>query len=72
MNTMRTIGFGIIGCGLMGRELASAMARWLHLLDIDVRPELVAVCDPNELQPGHAGRVGKQFLEVKPSTVVRG
>lgn len=45
---MKTIGFGIIGCGLMGRELASAMARWLHLLDSDVRPELVAVCDPNE------------------------
>ncbi|MDH7600903.1 MAG: Gfo/Idh/MocA family oxidoreductase [Armatimonadota bacterium] len=37
--------FGIIGCGLMGREFASAAARWLHLVDIDVRPEIVAVCD---------------------------
>ncbi len=44
---MKTIRFGIIGCGLMGREFASAVARWCHLLDIDVRPELVAVCDQN-------------------------
>lgn len=43
---MRTIKFGLIGCGLMGREFASAAARWCHLLDLDVRPELVAVCDP--------------------------
>ena len=45
---MRTIRFGIIGCGLMGREFASAAARWCHLLDVDVRPEIVAVCDQNE------------------------
>ena len=44
---MRTIRFGIIGCGLMGREFASAAARWCHLLDINVRPEIVAVCDKN-------------------------
>ncbi len=42
---MKTIRFGIIGCGLMGRELASAMARWCHLADMDARAELVAVCD---------------------------
>lgn len=40
--------FGIIGCGLMGREFASAAARWCHLQDIDVKPELVAICDQNE------------------------
>ena len=40
---MKTIPFGIIGCGLMGREFASAAARWCHLTDIDVRPEIVAV-----------------------------
>jgi predicted dehydrogenase len=28
---MRTIRFGIIGCGMMGREFASAAARWFHL-----------------------------------------
>ena len=44
---MRTIRFGIIGCGLMGREFASAAARWCHLTEIDARPEIVAVCDRN-------------------------
>ncbi|MGB9625755.1 MAG: Gfo/Idh/MocA family protein, partial [Phycisphaerae bacterium] len=44
---MRTIRFGIIGGGLMGREFASAAARWCHLPQIDVRPELVALCDTN-------------------------
>lgn len=44
---MRTIRFGIIGCGLMGREFASAVGRWGHLLDLDVKPELVAICDTN-------------------------
>ncbi|HBP37618.1 MAG TPA: gfo/Idh/MocA family oxidoreductase, partial [Clostridiales bacterium] len=44
---MRTYRFGIIGCGLMGREFASAAARWGHL-SIDVaRPEIIAVCDVN-------------------------
>ncbi len=44
---MRTVKFGIIGCGLMGREFASAVARWCHLPGMDVRPEIVAVCDAN-------------------------
>ena len=41
------VRFGIIGGGLMGREFACAAARWLHLADIDVRPEIVHVCDAN-------------------------
>ncbi len=45
---MRTVRFGIIGCGLMGREFASAAARWCHLPQMQVRPEVVAVCDANE------------------------
>ena len=45
---MRTVRFGVIGGGLMGREFASAAARWCHLPDMDVRPELVAVCDTND------------------------
>lgn len=45
---MKTIKFGIIGCGLMGREFASCTARWCHLIDIDVKPEIVAICDANE------------------------
>ncbi len=44
---MKTIKFGIIGCGLMGREFASAVGRWMHLLDAPARPEIVAVCDLN-------------------------
>jgi len=41
----RTIRFGIIGCGLMAREFASATQRWAHLPNMDVRPKLVAVAD---------------------------
>ena len=44
---MRTVRFGIIGGGLMGREFASAAARWCHLPEMEVRPELVALCDMN-------------------------
>jgi predicted dehydrogenase len=43
----RELYFGIIGCGLMGREFASAAARWSHLLDQDVVPRIVGVCDTN-------------------------
>jgi predicted dehydrogenase len=38
---------GVIGAGLMGREVASAFGRWFALLDCPVRPELVGVCDVN-------------------------
>ena len=41
----RVVGLGLIGGGLMGRELASAAARWIHLHDLGVRPRLVHVCD---------------------------
>src|SRR5438093_4785851 len=43
----RVVRFGIIGGGLMGREFASAAARWVHLADIGVRPEIAVVCDLN-------------------------
>jgi predicted dehydrogenase len=43
----RVVRFGLIGGGLMGREFASAAARWVHLAPIAVRPELAVVCDPN-------------------------
>lgn len=42
---MRGINFGLIGCGLIGREFASALLRWRHLLDMPARTELVAICD---------------------------
>jgi predicted dehydrogenase len=38
---------GVIGAGLMGREVASAFGRWFALLDCPVRPELTGVCDVN-------------------------
>jgi predicted dehydrogenase len=42
---MKTVRFGVVGCGLMGREFASASARWCHLLSTQARPEIVAVSD---------------------------
>ena len=36
---------GIIGGGLMGREVASALGRWFVLDQFPVQAELVAVCD---------------------------
>lgn len=44
---MKTFRFGVIGCGLMGREFASAAARWMHLTDAKARPEIISVCDTN-------------------------
>lgn len=44
---MRTIRFGVVGGGLMGKEFASAAARWYHLEGVTARPEVVAICDPN-------------------------
>lgn len=41
---METLHFGIIGCGMMGREFASAAARWFHLPQTSIRPEIVATC----------------------------
>jgi len=43
----KVIQFGVIGCGLMGREFASAAARWCHLEKVDFEPRLVAACDAN-------------------------
>ncbi len=45
---MKTIKFGIIGCGLMGKEFAGAVGRWYHLEDECARPEIIALCDTNE------------------------
>jgi len=46
MNTA-TVKFGIIGLGLMGREFASAAARWCHLDEMNIKPEIIAICDVN-------------------------
>ncbi len=44
---MKDINVGIIGGGLMGREMASAFARWCALQDMPVRPVLKGVADLN-------------------------
>ena len=31
---MEPVRFGVIGCGLMGREFASVSMRWLHLASV--------------------------------------
>lgn len=42
------VNVAIIGGGLMGREVATALQRWPALIDHPVRPRLTAVCDINE------------------------
>lgn len=49
---MKNLRFGVIGCGLMGREFASAAARWCHLPEMAIRPEIVAVCDAKDSMMG--------------------
>jgi predicted dehydrogenase len=45
-----TTRIGIIGGGLMGREVASALSRWFVLENFPVLAELTAVCDLAEKQ----------------------
>lgn len=45
-----TTRIGIIGGGLMGREVASALSRWFVLENFPVQAELTAVCDLVEKQ----------------------
>lgn len=62
---MKTIRFGIIGCGLMGREFASAAARWCHLPALTARPEIIAVADR---QPGAFDWFREHFPTVRQFT----
>ena len=48
MENRKKIRFGIIGCGLMGREFAVASARWPALVNFEIRPEITGICDLNE------------------------
>ena len=43
----KRVNVGVIGGGLMGREVASAFGRWFALEDSNVCPSLVAVADVN-------------------------
>jgi predicted dehydrogenase len=40
----KKIRIGVIGLGLMGREFASSLARWCHLLDDGSIPVLAGIC----------------------------
>ena len=42
---MSAVRVGIVGGGMMGRELAAAIGRWAALTDHTARPRLEAVCD---------------------------
>ncbi|MDD4193357.1 MAG: Gfo/Idh/MocA family oxidoreductase [Mangrovibacterium sp.] len=44
----KNIRIGIIGLGLMGREFASSIARWCHLLYSGPVPVLAGICDKNK------------------------
>ena len=57
--------FAIVGCGLMGREFASAAARWCHLATDIPKPEIVGVCDIN---PAARAWFERNFPTLKHST----
>ena len=64
---MKTLTFGVIGCGMMGREFASTAARWFHLPDIRVRPEIVAICR-RDISPGNVGWFTDNIPTIKQVT----
>ena len=61
----KTVRFGVIGCGLMGREFAGAAARWSQLSEDIPRPEIVGVADPD---PGAREWFTGNFPGVRIST----
>jgi len=44
---MKTVNVGIIGGGLMGKEVASGFGRWFALNDFPVKVQLAGICDLN-------------------------
>lgn len=59
----KTVRLGIVGPGLMGREVASAVARWGHLDDIGVRPVIAAVCSKSHM-PDRIGWFRENFSTI--------
>lgn len=41
------VRIGVIGGGLMGRELVAICGRWMHLVDHPAQPHVTAIADPN-------------------------
>lgn len=46
MTSPQPVRIGVVGAGLMGRELAAVCGRWSQLIDHPALPEVVAVADP--------------------------
>ena len=61
---MKTIRLGLIGTGLMGREIASAVARWCHLEDTGVRPVITALCG-RTLPPARVAWFREHFPSIR-------
>ena len=61
---MKTIRLGFIGTGLMGREIASAVARWCHLEDTGVRPVITALCG-RTLPPARVAWFREHFPSIR-------
>jgi predicted dehydrogenase len=55
---MTEVRIGIVGGGLMGRELAAAIGRWAALTDHTSSPRLEAVCDTSAEALAWFGRIG--------------
>lgn len=47
MTAQQPVRIGVVGAGLMGRELAAVCGRWSQLVDHPAAPRVVAVADPN-------------------------
>ena len=47
MSAREQVRVGVIGAGLMGKELAGALGRWSALSNSTIDPQLTAVCDVN-------------------------
>jgi predicted dehydrogenase len=47
MTAPQPVRIGVVGAGLMGRELAAVCGRWSQLIDHPAVPQVVAVADPN-------------------------
>ena len=58
MSTPQPVRIGVVGAGLMGKELAGVVGRWPTLTDSPVAPELTAVCDVVEGARDWFRRVG--------------
>lgn len=62
----KKVHFGIIGLGLMGREFASSVSRWCHLLDDGPIPVIKGICD---LVPEKWSWYIEHFKEIEITTL---